>query len=208
MKANAPLKLMYLNPVGTELYDAVFADMARTFKQPGTEVHIACLRKRTALHPHRVPLLRDHRFARHHQGDAAGGARRLRRARHRLLLRHGAARCARDIRRDDRDRALPCVLRDRGQPRQPLRHHRRAAQVGEPNERRRPRARLRRAPLRLLPGRARRQRLPDRPRGNRAPLDRGRAPRGGGGTTPKRSSSAAPSKSASTGRSRRPSACP
>ena len=43
MKANAPLKLMYLNPVGTELYDAVFADMARTYKQPGTEVHIACL---------------------------------------------------------------------------------------------------------------------------------------------------------------------
>ena len=43
MKANAPLKLMYLNPVGTEAYDAVFADMARTYKLPGTEVHIACL---------------------------------------------------------------------------------------------------------------------------------------------------------------------
>ena len=43
MKANAPLKLMYLNPVGTELYDAVFADMARSYKLPGTEVHIACL---------------------------------------------------------------------------------------------------------------------------------------------------------------------
>ena len=43
MKANAPLKLMYLNPVGTEAYDAVFADMARSYKLPGTEVHIACL---------------------------------------------------------------------------------------------------------------------------------------------------------------------
>ena len=43
MKANAPLKLMYLNPVGTDAYDAVFADMARTYKQPGTEVHITCL---------------------------------------------------------------------------------------------------------------------------------------------------------------------
>ena len=43
MKANAPLKLMYLNPVGTDAYDAVFADMARSYKLPGTEVHITCL---------------------------------------------------------------------------------------------------------------------------------------------------------------------
>ena len=43
MKANAPLKLMYLNPVGTDAYDAVFADMARAYKLPGTEVHITCL---------------------------------------------------------------------------------------------------------------------------------------------------------------------
>ena len=34
---------MYLNPVGTELYDAVFADMARACKLPGTEVHLTCL---------------------------------------------------------------------------------------------------------------------------------------------------------------------
>ena len=43
MKANAPLKLMYLNPVGTDAYDAVFAEMARSYKLPGTEVHITCL---------------------------------------------------------------------------------------------------------------------------------------------------------------------
>ena len=30
---------MCLNPVGTELYDAVFADQARTLGQLGTEVH-------------------------------------------------------------------------------------------------------------------------------------------------------------------------
>ena len=30
-----PLKLMYLNPVGTPDYDAVFADIARAVKLPG-----------------------------------------------------------------------------------------------------------------------------------------------------------------------------
>lgn len=38
-----PLKIMYLNPVGTSGYDHVFADMARQHKLPQTEVHIASL---------------------------------------------------------------------------------------------------------------------------------------------------------------------
>ena len=38
-----PLKIMYLNPVGTSGYDQVFADMARQHKLPQTEVHIASL---------------------------------------------------------------------------------------------------------------------------------------------------------------------
>ena len=43
--ANAgPLKLMYLNPVGTPAYDGVFADMARNVKLPGTEVHVTSLK--------------------------------------------------------------------------------------------------------------------------------------------------------------------
>lgn len=37
------IKVMYLNPVGMSAYDQVFADMARDFKYPGTEVHIASL---------------------------------------------------------------------------------------------------------------------------------------------------------------------
>ena len=40
---NALIKVMYLNPVGTSAYDEVFADMARKFKCPDTEVHIASL---------------------------------------------------------------------------------------------------------------------------------------------------------------------
>jgi len=40
---NARIKVMYLNPVGTSAYDEVFADMARQYKCPGTEVHIASL---------------------------------------------------------------------------------------------------------------------------------------------------------------------
>ena len=45
MTANEPLKIMYLNPVGTAAYDPVFADMAREFKLPGTEVHITSLKE-------------------------------------------------------------------------------------------------------------------------------------------------------------------
>ena len=44
MANDAPLKLMYLNPVGTPAYDGVFADMARDVKLPGTEVHVASLK--------------------------------------------------------------------------------------------------------------------------------------------------------------------
>ena len=39
----AARKIMYLNPVGTSLYDQVFADMAQKYKQPDTEVHITSL---------------------------------------------------------------------------------------------------------------------------------------------------------------------
>ncbi len=44
MADGSPLKLMYLNPVGTPDYDAVFADMARDVKLPGTEVHVTSLK--------------------------------------------------------------------------------------------------------------------------------------------------------------------
>ena len=44
MADGSPLKLMYLNPVGTADYDAVFADMARDVKLPGTEVHVTSLK--------------------------------------------------------------------------------------------------------------------------------------------------------------------
>lgn len=43
MSMNTRIKVMYLNPVGTAAYDEVFADMARDFKYPGSEVHIASL---------------------------------------------------------------------------------------------------------------------------------------------------------------------
>lgn len=43
MSKDAPLKIMYLNPVGTADFDDVFADMARDHKLPGTEVHITSL---------------------------------------------------------------------------------------------------------------------------------------------------------------------
>lgn len=43
MSMNTRIKVMYLNPVGMSAYDEVFADMAREFKCPETEVHIASL---------------------------------------------------------------------------------------------------------------------------------------------------------------------
>jgi allantoin racemase len=36
-------KIMYLNPLGTSLYDSMFADMARKYKLPDTEVHVTSL---------------------------------------------------------------------------------------------------------------------------------------------------------------------
>lgn len=44
MNKTAPLKIMYLNPVGNDIYDPVFADLARECKRPGTEVHITSLK--------------------------------------------------------------------------------------------------------------------------------------------------------------------
>ena len=41
--SNPKRKVMYLNPVGTSLYDQVFADMAAKYKLPDTEVHITSL---------------------------------------------------------------------------------------------------------------------------------------------------------------------
>ncbi len=43
MTAMPHLKIMYLNPVGIDDYDALFADMARDCKLPGTEVHVTSL---------------------------------------------------------------------------------------------------------------------------------------------------------------------
>ena len=40
-----PLKIMYLNPLGCDSDDPIFADMAREQKLPGTEVHVASLKK-------------------------------------------------------------------------------------------------------------------------------------------------------------------
>jgi allantoin racemase len=41
-----PLKIMYLNPVADDAeVDAIFADMARAHKLPGTEVHVTALPK-------------------------------------------------------------------------------------------------------------------------------------------------------------------
>lgn len=40
---NASLKIMYLNPVGFSSLDQVFADMAKEYKEEGTEVHITSL---------------------------------------------------------------------------------------------------------------------------------------------------------------------
>ena len=44
MADDGPLKLMYLNPVGTPDYDEMFAGMARGVKLPGTEVHVTSLK--------------------------------------------------------------------------------------------------------------------------------------------------------------------
>ena len=38
------LKIMYLNPVGYDGYDALFADMAEAYKLPETEVHVTSLK--------------------------------------------------------------------------------------------------------------------------------------------------------------------
>lgn len=45
-------KIMYLNPVGTPLYDATFADMAKKYKQPDTEVHVTSLNASDGKFPH------------------------------------------------------------------------------------------------------------------------------------------------------------
>ncbi len=47
-----PLKIMYLNPVGFDAYDQVFADMARDHKLPETEVHITSLRPEDGAFTH------------------------------------------------------------------------------------------------------------------------------------------------------------
>jgi allantoin racemase len=43
MTTDQPIKIMYLNPVGFDAYDQVFADMARDHRLPDTEVHITSL---------------------------------------------------------------------------------------------------------------------------------------------------------------------
>ncbi len=48
----SPLKIMYLNPLGTSAYDHVFADMAREFKLPESEVHVTSLPPSEGAFPH------------------------------------------------------------------------------------------------------------------------------------------------------------
>lgn len=52
MPTEKPVKIMYFNPVGTSLYDQVFADMAATHKLPGTEVHITSLPPKQGVFTH------------------------------------------------------------------------------------------------------------------------------------------------------------
>ena len=52
MANGSPLKLMYLNPVGTADYDEAFAEMARTVKLPGTEVHVTSLKPAAGAFTH------------------------------------------------------------------------------------------------------------------------------------------------------------
>lgn len=45
MAKSKPLKIMYLNPVGDASYDSLFAEMAKDYKLPQTEVHITSLKE-------------------------------------------------------------------------------------------------------------------------------------------------------------------
>ena len=44
MNKTSPLKIMYLNPVGFDAYDGVFAEMAKDHKLPQSEVHVTSLK--------------------------------------------------------------------------------------------------------------------------------------------------------------------
>ena len=50
--ADRPLKIMYLRPVGVSANNEVFAELARSCKLPGTEVHIASLSDRDGKFSH------------------------------------------------------------------------------------------------------------------------------------------------------------
>ena len=50
--ADKPLKIMYLRPVGVAANNEVFAELARSCKLPGTEVHIASLSDRDGKFSH------------------------------------------------------------------------------------------------------------------------------------------------------------
>ena len=52
MTTTEPLRIMYLSPVGCPEYDDVFADMAREYKRPGTEVHVTSLKKSDGAFTH------------------------------------------------------------------------------------------------------------------------------------------------------------
>ena len=52
MKTVPSRKIMYLSPVGESAYDEVFADMARHYKLPDTEVHITSLKPEDGAFTH------------------------------------------------------------------------------------------------------------------------------------------------------------
>ena len=125
---------MYLSPVGPDDYDTVFVEMARSYKLPNTEVHIACLADPGGSFTHieyrsyetivsRGIIQATRQAAREGFDALAIGC----------FYDTGLLRCARDLGRDGGDRPLRCLLRDCVEPRQPLRHHRRQAQVGKPD---------------------------------------------------------------------------
>ena len=86
MTDDGPLKLMYLNPVGTPAYDGVFADMARAVKLPGTEVHVTSLKPADGGFTHIEYRSYEAVVSTASSGHTRGGSRRVRRAGHRLLL--------------------------------------------------------------------------------------------------------------------------
>ena len=86
MADDGPLKLMYLNPVGTPDYDGAFADMARDVKLPGTEVHVTSLKPADGAFTHIEYRSYEAVVSTGIVRGPGGGRGGIRRAGHRLLL--------------------------------------------------------------------------------------------------------------------------